>query len=127
MKGVVMTNTEQPVLDFRVRPAWEAGFGGEPCPAPPSWMEASERAAWKAAHGRGRQTAGLGPLPRAVVFSAGYKHWRVAAAVSHKVTLGSWKTPRGAERAAVRAGFNPTLHDDLTTAGEAIRRLKADR
>ena len=118
-----MTNTEQPVLDFRLRPAWLAGFDGEPCPPCPAWLDA---AGWKAAHGRGRSAAGLGPVPRAVVFSAGYKHWRVATAVSHKVTLGSWKTPRGAERAAVRAGFDPVVHG-AETASEAVRRLKADR
>ena len=118
------TKQEGAVLDFRFRPAWEAGFDGLPCPTPPEWMEPVERAGWKAAHGRGRTAAGLGDLPQAVVFSAGYKHWRVATAEPHKVTLGSWSTPGGAKRAAERAGFDPTVHD-FGTAKEAIQRLKA--
>ena len=64
------------------------------------------------------------PKPKAVVFSVGYQHWRVATAKTHEVTLGSWKTHGGAKRAAERAGFEATIHD-FRTAKEAIQRLKA--
>ena len=118
------TTKQEPVLDFRFRPAWEAGFDGEPCPTPPAWMEPVERGGWKAAWNRGRKSAGLPDQPAAVVFSAGYEHWRVATAETHKVTLGSWKTPGGAERAAERAGFDPVIHG-AETAKAAIQSLKA--
>ena len=64
------------------------------------------------------------PKPKAVVFSVGYQHWRVATAKTHEVTLGSWKTHGGAKRAAERAGFEATIHC-FDTAKEAIQRLKA--
>ena len=45
-------------LDFRLRPAWEAGFDGQACPEPPAWMEWHQVADWTAAYDRGRSAAG---------------------------------------------------------------------
>ena len=45
-------------LDFRLRPAWEAGFDGLDCPEPPEWLEWHEVDAWTAAYDRGRAAAG---------------------------------------------------------------------
>ena len=47
------------VMDFRLRPAWEAGFDGLDCPQPPEWLEHYEAEAWAAAYDRGRAAAGL--------------------------------------------------------------------
>ena len=46
-------------IDFRLRPAWEAGFDGEACPEPPEWLEWHEVTDWTAAYDRGRTAAGL--------------------------------------------------------------------
>lgn len=52
-------DSSAPELDFRLRPAWVAGFDDEPCPPCPAWLDA---AGWKAAYERGRTAAGLGPV-----------------------------------------------------------------
>ena len=46
------------VIDFRLRPAWQAGADGLACPEPPAGVDPAE---WAAAHGRGRTAAGFHP------------------------------------------------------------------
>lgn len=67
-------------------------------------------------------------LPVAVVFSAGWKHWRVAVPrsfrrSSRELTLGSWMTPGGASRAAQRSGFAPVVCDNDADAKRALSSL----
>ena len=45
-------------IDFRLRPAWEAGFDGQPCPEPPEWLEWHQVDEWTAAWERGRSAGG---------------------------------------------------------------------
>ena len=45
---------ETQTLDFRLRPAWEAGFDGQPCPEPPEWLDYWEVDEWVAAWDRGK-------------------------------------------------------------------------